>query len=126
MEVTGIDISPVGIDLARQYVEGMRVAHRCTFTVVDLHNGLPPGPPVELVFSNLYWTPKLTRPLVDRLTPGGILAVSHVSEADVGPGEWRIPAGELTRAFTPIAELEILDDHEADGMARILARRSHQ
>ncbi len=126
INVTGIDISPVAIDLARQYAEAMGVADRCEFAVVDLDNGLIPDPRVDLVFSYLYWTPEMTRPLVDRLTAGGVLAVCHVSEADAGPGEWRIPAGELIQAFTAVEGLEILDDHEANGMARILARRSHQ
>jgi hypothetical protein len=73
--------------------------------------------------SYLYWTPELTRPLVERLAPGGLLAVCHVSEADVGPGEWRIPTGSLRTAFAAIDQLDIIDDRETDARARILARR---
>lgn len=125
LDVAGLDVSPVAIDLARRYAELAGVADHCTFAVVDLDDGLPPGSPVDLVFSHLYWNPQLLRPLVERLNPGGVLAVCHVSEADVGPGEWRIPVGHLREGIALAAELEILDDHEADGMARILARRSH-
>ena len=125
LDVLGLDVSPVAVDLARRYVEALGVADRCEFAVVDLDDGFPPGPSVDLVFSYLYWTPELTRPMADRLTEGGILAVCHVSEADVGPGEWRNPLGKLTRAFGEVDELDIIDDREADGMARIVARRSN-
>jgi SAM-dependent methyltransferase len=125
LDVLGLDISPVAVDLARRYVEAMGVADRCEFAVVDLDHGLPSGRRVDLVFSYLYWTPELTRPMVDRLAEGGIVAVCHVSEAGVGPGEWRIPVGKLTRAFEEVDGLDILDDREADGMARIVARRSN-
>lgn len=124
MDVCGIDISPVAIDLAAEYVDAMGVAARCTFVVADLDTGLPPGPPVDLVFSYLFWSPELTVPLVERLRPGGLLAVCHVSEADVGPGDWCVPASALSRAFSAIRGLEILDDRDADGIARVLGRRS--
>lgn len=123
MDVLGVDISPVAIDLAGKYADAMGVAERCEFVVADLDTGLPAGTPVDLVLSYLFWSPELTLPLVERLRPGGILAVCHVSEADVGPGEWRIPAGALTRAFSAIGGLQILDNREAEGIARVLARR---
>ena len=124
MDVVGVDVSPVAIELAIEYASAMGVADRCEFAVADLDAGLPAGMPVDLVFSHLFWTPGLTLPLVDRLRPGGMLAVCHVSEADVGRGEWRIPAGVLSAAFSGIRRLEILDDRDADGMARVLARQS--
>jgi SAM-dependent methyltransferase len=123
LDVFAVDVSAVAVDFARQHVNAMGVGGRCKFAVVDLNDGLPAGPPVELVLSYLYWTPELTRPLVERLAPGGLLAVCHVSEADVGPGEWRIPVGSLRKAFAAIDQLEIIDDRETDGMARILACR---
>ena len=105
LEVVGLDVSPVAIDLARTYAQKMGGSDSCQFEVVDLDDGLPNGPPANLVFSHLFWAPHLTRPLVDRLAPGGILAICHVSEADVGPGEWRIRQGELRNAFSRIHDL---------------------
>jgi hypothetical protein len=59
--------------------------------------------------------------MMERLAPGGLLAVAVLSEVGVGPGEFRVRPGELRDAF---GRLEILDHGEGDGMARILARRA--
>lgn len=57
---------------------------------------------------------------MERLAPGGLLAVAVLSEVGVGLGEFRARPGELRESF---GKLEILDQGEGDGMARILARR---
>jgi hypothetical protein len=58
--------------------------------------------------------------MMERLAPGGLLAVAVLSEVGAGPGEFRAQPGELRVVFAP---LEILDEGEGEGMARILARR---
>ena len=121
----GVDVSPVAIDLARQLVERSELAHRCRFDVFDLDAGLPDGDAVDLVLSYLFRDSRLDRAVVDRLVPGGLLAVAVRSEVDVGPedfpdGSQRARPGELRDAF---GHLEILNEGEGDGMARILARK---
>jgi hypothetical protein len=80
---------------------------------------------VDLVLSYLFRDSRLDRAVVDRLVPGGLLAVAVRSEVDVGPedfpdGSQRARPGELRDAF---GHLEILNKGEGDGMATILARK---
>lgn len=121
MQVFGIDVSPVAIAAAVQLAEEYEVGHRCRFEVVDLDNGLPDTPPADLVLSHMFRDPQLDAALVDRLKPNAILAVACLSEVDHEPGRYRAPAGDLRRAF---GSLDILDVAEANGQARIIARRS--
>jgi SAM-dependent methyltransferase len=125
MTYRGVDVSPVAIELARQLVERSGVADKCRFDVFDLDAGLPEGESVDLVLCYLFRDPRLDRGMVDRLVPGGLLAVAVRSEVDVGPeqfpdGSRRARRGELRDAF---GHLEILDEGESDGMARILTRK---
>jgi SAM-dependent methyltransferase len=120
MEVWAVDVSPVAIDLARQFASLSGVADRCRFDVVDLDDGLPKGPPVDLLFCYLFRDQRLDQAMMERLVPGGLLAIAVLSEVDVGPGEFRVRPGELRDAF---GELEILDEGEGEGLARIFARR---
>ena len=121
----GVDVSPVAIDLARQLAELSGLAARCRFDVFDLDAGLPDGESVGLVLCYLFRDSRLDRAMVDRLVPGGLLAVAVRSEVDVGPEEFpdgsrRARRGELRDAF---GHLEILDEGEGDGIARILTRK---
>lgn len=120
MDYWGVDVSPVGIDLARELTLLCGVADRSRFDVVDLDDGLPEGPPVDLLFCYLFRDQRLDRSMMDRLAPRGLVAVAVLSEVGVGPGAFRIRPGELRDAF---GELEVLDEGEGEGMARILARR---
>ena len=120
MDYWGLDVSPVGIALARSLVSLYRLDDRCRFDVVDLDEGLPPGPPVDLVFCHLFRDPRLDGAIAERLAPRGMLAVAVLSEVGAGAGEFRARPGELREAF---GVLEILDEGEGDGIARILARR---
>jgi SAM-dependent methyltransferase len=121
----GVDVSPVAIELARQLVELSGVSRSCRFDVFDLDAGLPDGEPVDLVLCYLFRDQRLDRAMVDRLVPGGLLAVAVRSEVGVGPEEFpdgsqRARPGELRDAF---GHLEIIDEGEGDGMARIVARK---
>ena len=120
MDYWGVDVSPVGIDLARNFTSLCGVADRCRFDVVDLDEGLPAGPPVDLLFCHLFRDPRLDGDMIERLAPGGMLAVAVLSEVGAGPGEFRARPGELRDAF---GTLEIVDEGEGEGMARILACR---
>jgi len=125
MTYRGVDVSPVAIELARQLIELSGVADRCRFDVFDLDAGLPDGEPVDLLLCYLFRDPRLYRGMVDRLVPGGLLAVAVRSEVGAGPeevhdGNHRARPGELRDAF---GHLEILEEGEGDGMARILARK---
>lgn len=120
MDVLSVDVSPIAIELARELVSQSGVADRCRLEVVDLDHGLPEGPPVDLLLCYLFRDERLDRAMMERLAPGGLLAVAVQSEVGVGPGEFRARPGELRDAF---GELEILDEGEGEGMARVLARR---
>lgn len=120
MEYRGVDISPVAIKLARELTERSGVARRCRFEVFDLDEGLPPGPRVDLILCYLFRDRRLDRDVVDRLVPGGVLAVAVLSEVGHGPGEFRAGPGELRDAFW---HLDVLDEGEKEGRAWILARR---
>ena len=120
MQVLGVDISPVAIDLARQLAVRSGVADRCTFEVWDLDDGLPPRPPMDLVVCHMYREPHLDQELIDRLTPGGLLAVATLSEVGAGPGRFRARPGELREAF---AQLELLAESEGDGAAFLVGRK---
>jgi SAM-dependent methyltransferase len=125
MTYWGVDVSPVAIELARQLVELSGVAGSCRFDVFDLDAGLPDGEPVDLVLCYLFRDSRLYRGMVDRLVPGGLLAVAVRSEVDAGTerfpdGSHRARPGELRDAF---GHLEILDEGEGNGIARILTRK---
>jgi hypothetical protein len=96
------------------------VADRCHFDVVDLDEGLPAGPHVDLLACHMFRDRRLDQPMIDRLAPEGILAVATLSEVGSVPGSFRARPGELREAF---ARLETLAEGEADGIAWFLGRR---
>ena len=121
MNVLGVDVSPVALDLARQLASRSGVADRCRFEVWDLDEGLPLGPQMDLVVCHMFREPRLDGELVARLEPGGLLAVASLSEVGGEPGRFRSVPGELRNAFT---ELEIMAEGEDDGVAWLLGRKS--
>ena len=121
MDVLGVDVSPVAIEFAEELALRSGVADRCKFEVWDLDDGLPPGPPVDLVVCHMYREPRLDRELVERLEPGGLLAMASLSEVGAGPGRFRALPGELRHAF---AQIELLAEGEGDGVAWLLGRNS--
>jgi len=119
LHVLGVDVSPVAIDRAKAYAARAGVAATCKFRVYDLDDGLPDGPPADLIVCHLFRSPGLDDQLIERLTPGGILAVACLSEVGHGPGRFRARAGELRKAF---GKLDILASHEGGGHAWVVAR----
>lgn len=121
MEVLGLDVSPIAVDRARELARIEGVADRCRIEVHDLDGGLPPGPPVDLVLCHLFRDSRLDRAMIDRVAPGGVLAVATLSEVGVGPGRFRARPGELREAF---GGLEILAEDEGDGIAWLMGRKA--
>ena len=119
MTVSGIDISPVVIAQAGELALVSGVAQRCRFVVADLDAGLPAGPPADVVVCQRFRDSRLDEAIIARLTPGGLLAISALSEVGASPGPFRVAQGELTRAF---AALEPIAAGEGDGEAWLLAR----
>jgi SAM-dependent methyltransferase len=121
MRVWGVDVSPEAIRLARHLADSNGVADRCRFEVFDLDDGLPEGPPVDLILCHLFRDHRLDSAIIERLSPGGILAIAVLSEVGAGPGQHRAAPGELIDAF---GSLEILASGEADGTAWLAGRKA--
>ncbi len=124
MTVVGLDVSPVAIDLADELAARHGCVERCSFAVADLDHGLPSTvtavPPFDLVWCHLFRQPALDGPVVERLSPGGLLAMAVLSEMGAGPGRFRAGPGELRNSF---GRLHIEADGEADGLAWLLATK---
>ncbi len=120
LQVRGVDVSPVAIDRARDIAARNGVGDICRFDVVDLDDGLPAGPPVDVLVCHRFRDPRLDQAIIERLAPRALLAVSALSEVGAQPGRFRAKPGELTAAF---AQLEIIASGEGDGEAWLLARK---
>jgi 2-polyprenyl-3-methyl-5-hydroxy-6-metoxy-1,4-benzoquinol methylase len=120
LDVWGVDVSPVAIAQAQARARLSGVADRCRFDVADLDEGLPAGPPVDVILCHKFRDRRLDRPIVARLAPGGLLAMNALSEVDAAPGPFRAAPGELARAF---AQLEVIAAGEGRGETWMLARK---
>ncbi|MDH4148291.1 MAG: class I SAM-dependent methyltransferase [Acidimicrobiia bacterium] len=120
LDVLAVDVSAVAIGRARRLANACGVADRCRFEVADLDAGLPAGPPVDLVLCHRFRDERLDDAIVERLAPGGTLAMAALSEVGAGAGRFRVAAGELARAF---AGLDLLAEREGDGLAVLVARK---
>lgn len=120
LNVSGYDVSAVAIGRAREAARLAGVGGRCRFEVFDLDDGLPAGPHADVILCHMFRDPRLDRAIVERLAPGGLLAIAALSEVGAAPGPFRAAPGELRAAF---AELERVAEGEGDGQAWLLARR---
>lgn len=118
--VWACDVSEVAIVQARDLARRCGVAARCRFEVVDLDAGTPPGGKHDVLLCNMFHDPRLDEQIVDRLAPGGLLAISALSEVGAAPGRYRAGPGQLRAAF---AALDTITHGEADGEAWLLARK---
>lgn len=119
MAVWGLDVSTTAVSQARELAQRSGVADRCRFDVVDLDDGLPAGEPVDVVLCHKFRDRRLDRAIIDRLAPGGLVAIAALSEVGATPGPFRAVAGELPAAF---AELDVIAAGEGEGLAWLLAR----
>ncbi|MFB1298897.1 class I SAM-dependent methyltransferase [Mycobacterium sp. pW049] len=120
LHVWACDVSPVAIAEATELAVRCRLGERCTFSVLDLDDGLPPGDPANVMLCNKFRDRRLDDAMVGRLAPQGILAISVLSEVGASPGPFRARPGELLQAF---GALEVIAADEADGEAWLLGRR---
>jgi SAM-dependent methyltransferase len=120
MHVWGVDVSPVAVNRARALAARFTTPDQCRFDIVDLDDGLPIGPSLHVIHCHLFRDARLDYPMVERLAPGGLLAIAVLSEVGHGPGPFRARPGELRAAF---ARLTILAEGEAGGTAWLLGRR---
>lgn len=118
LDVQGVDVSTVAIDRARALAEQAGVTAR--FEAVDLDDGLPPGDPVDLLLCHKFRDARLDGQIIERLAPGGLLAICVLSEVGAAPGRFRATSGELRTAFSTLDEAAA---GEGDGEAWLLARR---
>ena len=119
LDVWGLDVSPVAIGRARDLARREGVDDRCRFDVADLDDGLPAGPPVDVILCHKFRDRRLDRAIIERLAPGGLLAIAVLSEVGAAPGPFRAVPGELSAAF---ADLEATVAGEGEGRAWLLAR----
>lgn len=120
LKVWGLDVSPVAIDQARALAAASGVEDACDFDVVDLDAGLPPGPAVSVVVCHRFRDRRLDAQIIERLEPGGLLAIAVLSEVGGRPGRHRAVRGELAAAFSALHPIAAC---EGDGEAWLLARR---
>jgi SAM-dependent methyltransferase len=121
LEVWAVDVSPVAIGLAQDLVGRAGLDQRCHLATADLDEGIPAGPSVDVVVCNMFRDPRLDDAIVQRLLPGGLLAIAALSEVGVGPGRYRARRGELLDAFDM---LEVIESGEQNGEAWLLGRRA--
>jgi hypothetical protein len=109
----------VAINQARDLARRSGVGDRSRFDVFDLDDGLPDGPPVDVILCHKFRDRRLDQAIIERLAPGGVLAIAALSEVDSAPGPFRAAPGELLTAF---ADLDRVTAGESQGYAWLLAR----
>ncbi len=119
LEAVGVDVSPVAVAVARNGADRLGLSAQCRFDVADLDDGMPPGPPVDLLLCHRFSQPALYEPMRRRLKPGGLLAVAVLREVGAQPGRFRAPAGELATAF---ASVDTVASTEGAGAAVFVGR----
>lgn len=121
MAVEAIDVSGVALRSLAALAAGRGVSARVRTWIHDLDAGLPDalGAGFALVVCQRFRDPKLYAQLGQILSPGGLLAITVLSEVGGRPGPYRAVKGELSAAF---AGLEVVASREAGGEAYLLAR----
>jgi SAM-dependent methyltransferase len=119
--VDAVDISPAGLAAGARLAARCGVADRVRWIAHDLDRGLPAdcSGPYDVVVCQLFRDPARYDSLVGALAPGGLLALTVLSQVDAAAGPFRAPPGELREAFRG---LDVLLHRESDGEASVLAR----
>lgn len=131
LEVTLVDVSPVGVDLARQAADAAGLA--LDARALDLEHDPLPGGPWDLILDFHYLQRGLFTAFARALAPGGLLVFVQPTRTNLerhprpGPAHLLEP-GELAR-LAPSLPLEVvrLDEgwlDEGRHEARLVARRS--
>ena len=121
LDVLAVDVSPVALVAGEELARLAGVSERCQFAVADLDDGLPSGPSVDVVVCHLFRDLRLDASIIERLAPGGLLAMACLSEVGAEPGPFRARPGELRERF---AALDVLAFGESDGRTWLLSRRA--
>ena len=121
LAVDAVDISPSGLAAGARLAAAHGVDDRIRWIAHDLDRGLPAvcAGPYDVVVCQLFRDPACYGGLRAAPAPGGLLAVTVLSEVGAAPGPFRAPPGELRAAFSGF---ELLLDRESDGEATLLAR----
>jgi SAM-dependent methyltransferase len=125
LDVTALDASGVAIDLLRGAADAAGVTDRVDALVVDLDDGLPDDlGSFDVIVCQRFRDPRLYASMIDRLSPGGIVIVTVLSNVGtVDPGPFHAPAGELSGAFGADERCEIVRSWEGEGVAHVVGRR---
>lgn len=123
LAVDAVDLAPAGLAAGAALADRCGVGGRVRWIAHDLDDGLPVGPAYDVVVCQLFRDPDHYQALAAALAPGGLLAVTVLSEVGAAPGPFRARPGELHAAF---GGLDVLLDHEGDGEATLLARAPAQ
>ena len=121
LTVDAVDLSPVGLAAGAELAAACGVAGRIRWIEHDLDAGLPErsAGPYDVIVCQLFRDPARYGALAAALAPGGLLALTVLSQVDVAPGPFRAAPGELRAAFPG---LDVLRHREIDGEATLLAR----
>lgn len=127
LDVLALDVSPRAIALLDEAAATLGFDDRIDAAVHDTDRGLPTGATgLALIICQRYRVPDLYPHLVARLASGGVLCLTVLSavglDGDAGP--FHALAGELTRAFGSMNDVEIVRQAEGAGTASIVVRRS--
>lgn len=121
LAVDAVDVSPVALAAGAALAGTAGVVDQVRWIVHDLDDGLPAAcaGPYDLVVCQRFRDPLRYGELAAVLAPGGLLAVTVLSEVEAAPGSYRAGPGELPAAF---GDLEVLAAREGDGEAVLVAR----
>ncbi|HXV92304.1 MAG TPA: SAM-dependent methyltransferase, partial [Pseudonocardia sp.] len=125
-EVDAVDVARAALRAGAALAAAYRVAGRVRWVAHDLDAGLPTScrGPYDVVVCQRFRDPALYPALAGVLAPGGLLAVTVLSEVGGSAGPFRAPAGELRAAFGAVEGLTVLAETEGGGEARLVARRT--
>lgn len=119
LAVDAVDVSAVALAAGAALAAAEGVAVR--WWAHDLDAGLPAGctGPYDVVVCQRFRDATRYPVLAELLAPGGLLAITVLSEVDDEPGPYRAAPGELLAAF---GHLEVLGHGEGTGEAWLVAR----
>lgn len=126
--VDAVDISPIGLDVARS--RARRRGVHVHWIEADLDAWMPPPARYAVVMMAYYLNRKALPRLMDAVKPGGVMVIeTHLrrKNAEPSPSRYRLRPGDLRRQFATWEILELEEGTFADGgrweLGRIAARR---